>query len=69
MPGTLTAWVERSALDDALDLGDDDAAVVVRGHGLGARPVERQASFSMLRLPCGSAVVARINATLIGVAR
>ena len=34
MPGTSTSWGFRvSFSDDALHLGDDDAAVVVGGHG------------------------------------
>ena len=35
------ARVERATLGDAFDLGDDDAARVVRGHGDGQR-FERQ---------------------------
>ena len=56
MPGTShVLGLDRACRDDALDLRDDDAAVVVRGHRLG-EAVERQ------RLLLHAEVAGRIGA-------
>ena len=60
-------WLDRSLGDDALDLRDDDAAVVVRGHRL-RQDIEQSA------IPLHADVAERVgarprmSATLIGVA-
>ena len=59
------AGVERVAVGDALDLGDDDAAGVARGHGDGETS-NVSASRSMVILPLRSAVVPRMMPTSIG---